>query len=183
MVKVEQLSIPSEMRKYTSSQYNPLLTAESGDREITFVPSTSQVMPILINVDRYPPTDKLLSGRGIKWEAWQLGSGSQPASFLTSGSFLADYFNRRFSPKRVEDLAINPRLPPGAITMIGSNKLILNVDRNSIYLVNLRDNSTRIVFHPGSDTITVRTKGEDLVALFARNGYRVFLLRLTAAGH
>jgi len=176
-VLIKRLRIPAEMRRYTSSQYNPLIAPESGDREIAFVPSNSQVVPVLINVVRYQPTDKMLSGRGIKWEAWRLTSDSAP-SFITGDVFLADYFNRRLTAKGVDNLGITPRLPPGAVTVLAPDRVILNVDRDSIYLVDLRDNSSRLVFHPGSETITIRAAGNDMIALFARGGYRVFLLRL-----
>lgn len=175
---VVHLIIPPEMRRYTSSHYNPLINAESGDREIAFVPCDSHIVPILLNVVRHPPTTKLLSGRAIKWEAWALSSNATP-TLRASGTFLADFFNREFTPERVDDLAITPRLPSGAITVLASSRFVFNVDRDSIYLLDLRDNSSRIVFHPGSDQMTIRAHANDAIAMFARNGYRVFLSRLT----
>jgi hypothetical protein len=172
---VTMLSVPAEMQDYTSSTYNPLITPVSGDREVLYVPEAHGISPVLINIVRYPPDNKYLSGRGIMWQAWRL-SAEHPPSLLCGNLFLADYFNRHLPPARVDQLAITPRLPGGGIALVPPGNILVNIENDSIYLINGR--SSTLLFHPGSGQITARTSSTGLVALSVRGGYRVFLLRM-----
>jgi hypothetical protein len=173
--KLGMLSIPREMSDFTSSVYNPLLTPKSGDRFLAYIPDAHGTSPILINIVRYPPTNKYLSGRGIKWQAWHLSAQDSPA-LLSENVFLSDYFNRRFSPTRVDDLAITPRLPTGGVVLVPPSSILVNIENDSVQLLDA--GNTGLLFHPGSDQISARASSSGLVALSVRGGYQVFLLRM-----
>ena len=171
---VHALQLPEGMRKRTSSHYNPLLTPESGDRDLMFVPDNGRIVPILVNVVRYPASNQFLSGRGVKWQTWEVHEDRDP-TLMSEQVFLADYFNRHLSPDQVDNLAITPRLTDGGVRLVPPNRLLINVDSDSVYIADR--NSNKVVFHPGSTTIKASVSADGVVALSVIGGYRVFVLR------
>jgi hypothetical protein len=170
------LRIPAQLSQRTSSRYNPLLASEAGDREIAFERINSQTRAILVNIERLPATDRLVSGRGVKWQTWELFPDHDPR-LLHEQTLLADYFNRHLTPGQVDELAMTPRLAPGGVQLLPPDQVLINVDQDSIYLCG--GSALRVVFHPGSDNVVVRAGSNGMVAVYFRPGYRIFILRNT----
>jgi hypothetical protein len=173
-IAVSRLMIPKEMATRTSAQYNALLSPVAGDRELVFEHSNSQTKAILVNIVRRQSTDRVYTGPGVKWQTWELYSDHSPR-LLQEGNFLVDYFNQHLSPAQVDNLAITPRLPPHGVQFVAPDKVLINIDNDSIYLTG--EKSHKIVFHPGSDTISTQQAANGMVAVFVRSAYRAFVLR------
>jgi len=173
-IAVSRLMIPKEMATRTSAQYNALLSPVAGDRELVFEHSDNQTKAILVNIVRRQPTDRLYTGPGVKWQTWELYSDHSPR-LLQEENFLVDYFNQHLSPAQVDNLAITPRLPPHSVQFVAPDKVLINIDNDSIYLTG--EKSHKIVFHPGSDTISTQQAANGMVAVFVRPAYRAFVLR------
>ena len=173
-IAVSPLVLPKELAKRTSAQYNALLSSVAGDRELVFEHSTHQTRAILVNIVRREPTDKLYTGPGVKWQTWEVYSNRSPR-LLQEETFLVDYFNQHLSSAQVDNLAITPRLPPHGVQFVAPDRVLINIDNDSIYLSG--DKSHRIVFDPGSDTISMQRASNGMVAVFVRPAYRMFVLR------
>jgi hypothetical protein len=173
-VSVTRLVFPEGMAERTTAQYNALLSPVAGDRELVFERHDSQTRPILVNIVRRKPTDKLYTGPGLKWQTWELFPDRSP-QLVQEERFLVDFFNQHLSPAQVDNLAITPRLPPNGVHFIAPDKVLINLDNDSIYLSG--DRSHKVVFHPGSDTISTPVASNGMVAVFVQPAYRVFVLR------
>lgn len=174
VVGVRPLRLPPGGRGYHGD--NPLLDPQSGKNQVVPVADGDSVRFILLNAVRAPSDRAAITGRGIRWEAWEVSDDSEPR-LLASHQFLAANFSESLPLDSADRLGLIPRLSARGVSFSPPHHLLITWEDDSTYLLDLNSNTIRLAFHPDLDLRSVKTSSRGLIAIFAPGGRKIFLLR------
>jgi hypothetical protein len=108
--------------------------------------------------------------RPAGWVAWLLSPGGPPQvlarqPYLINEAHSDDSLRSEFST----DVSFAAWVP-GDYVVVGCNA-------DSVYLLNLKSNSARVLFHPGDELLKISVSRDGLVAVYMRGGYKCYIMR------
>lgn len=135
---------------------------EDEGRRLVVAPAGDTERFILVSPDGGP--------RPVGWVAWLLSPGGAPQilarqPYLINEAHADDSLRSEFGT----DVSFTAWVP-GDYVLVGCNA-------DSVYLLNLKSNTARVLFHPGDELLKISVNRDGLVAVYMRGGYKCYLMR------
>ena len=109
-----------------------------------------------------------------RWEAWDITT--EPASKIATGELLTSGVDPELL-EHASSLRGNFVGQAPELLWAGGSQILLNIDRDSVWLVDATGRGAQLLFHPGG-FLTRMAVGHGKLAIFWRSGYKCYLVNL-----